>query len=266
MTLKLRRRSSHHDDGAALASGDARELERIAGDPTWMYEFDLGAGLRTTTIGQAGGARSPTQNGRTPRTTRRRSSPACTASRRSSAPAVIDMVEDTCVDVEALFVDTAPMNMNGARRCTGTARPFRLERSIHDIDLDRQFRLPREHYGLIFFLRILHYLQNPFYVLREPASCADRVRLSTKVACFAATNRTPISDLPVPYLVAPLETNNDPTNCWVPSPVGLERLVDRVGWDVLDKRNVGNTSASDPATLEGDEREFMLLRSRLARG
>jgi hypothetical protein len=166
---------------------------------------------------------------------------------------------------EVDIIDTAPTNMNGLDGARALRDHLGSKVSIHDIDLDSQFRLPRQRYGLIFLLGILYHLQNPFYVLRELASRADHVLLSTKVARFAGPHRTPIADLPVGYLVAPTETNNDPTNYWVLSPSGLERLVDRAGWDVLDQGNVGNTTSSDPATPEGDEREFMLLRSRLTR-
>ncbi len=81
------------------------------------------------------------------------------------------------------------------------------------------------------------------------------------MARFAGPERTPIADLPVGYLVAPHETNNDPTNYWILSPAGLERLVERAGWDILERLNVGDTADSDPSTPENDERMFMLLRS-----
>ncbi len=129
------------------------------------------------------------------------------------------------------------------------------------MDLDRQFTLPRERYGLVFLLGILYHLQNPYYVLRELAARSSHCLLSTKVARFAGPSRTPIADLPVAYLVAPDETNNDPTNYWILSPVGLERLAQRAGWLILDRLNVGNTTDSDPATPENDERMFLLLRS-----
>jgi tRNA (mo5U34)-methyltransferase len=161
------------------------------------------------------------------------------------------------------IVDNAPSNMNRLDGARALRDQLGSKASIHDIDLDTQFQLPRERYGLIFLLGILYHLQNPYYVLRELAGRADHVLLSTKVARFAGPSSTPIADLPVGYLVSPTETNNDPTNYWVLSPAGLERLVDRTGWDVLDRLNVGNTTSSDPATPEGDEREFMLLRSRL---
>lgn len=159
------------------------------------------------------------------------------------------------------IIDTAATNMNGLRGARALCNHLRSKVAIHDIDLDRQFALPREHYGLVFLLGILYHLQNPYYALRELASRSSYCMLSTKVARFAGPARTPIGDLPVGYLVAPDETNNDATNYWILSPAGLERLVSRAGWSILGRANVGNLASSDPATPENDERMFLLLCS-----
>jgi tRNA (mo5U34)-methyltransferase len=164
------------------------------------------------------------------------------------------------------IVDTAPTNMNGLDGARALRDHFGSRVTVHDIDLDRQFALPRERYGLVLLLGILYHLQNPFYVLRQLAGRSRHCLLSTKVARFAGPERTRIAELPVGYLVAPFETNDDPTNYWMFSPAGLERLVDRAGWDVLASYNVGDTTGSDPSTPERDERQFMLLRSREVAG
>jgi hypothetical protein len=162
------------------------------------------------------------------------------------------------------IVDTAATNMNGLRGARALRDHLSSKVSVHDIDLDRQFELPRERYGLVFLLGILYHLQNPYYMMRELATRSDYCLLSTKVARFAGAQRTPIADLPIGYLVAPRETNNDPTNYWIFSPAGVERLVERTGWRILERANVGNTTGSDPATSENDERMFMLLQSTSA--
>ncbi len=162
------------------------------------------------------------------------------------------------------IVDTAATNMNGLRGARALRDHLGSKVAIYDIDLDQQFSLPRERYGLVFLLGILYHLQNPYYVLRQLATRSDYCILSTKVARYAGPSRTPIADLPVAYLVAPLETNNDPTNYWMLSPAGLERLVERSGWSVLGRLNVGNTAESDPVDPAKDERMFMLLRSATA--
>jgi tRNA (mo5U34)-methyltransferase len=159
------------------------------------------------------------------------------------------------------ILDTPATNMNGLRGARALREHLDSRVEIHDIDLDRQFALPRDRYGLVFFLGILYHLQNPFYALRELASHSVHCLVSTKVARFAGADRTAISELPLAYLVAPRETNNDPTNYWIFSPAGLERLVERAGWEILERTNVGNTARSDPSTPEHDERMFLLLRS-----
>lgn len=162
------------------------------------------------------------------------------------------------------IIDTAATNMNGLRGARALRDQLSSKVNIFDIDLDSQFALPRERYGLVFLLGILYHLQNPYYVMRELSQHSSYCLLSTKVARFAGPNRTPIGDLPVGYLVAPRETNNDPTNYWILSPTGAERLVERAGWKVLERANVGNTRESDPAAPENDERMFMLLQSTVA--
>ena len=166
---------------------------------------------------------------------------------------------------EVDIVDNAATNQNGLRGAHALRRELGARSTIHDIDLDTQFRLPRERYGLIFFLGILYHLQNPFYALRELAARADHCILSTKIARFAGEPATDISELPVAYLVSPLETNSDPTNYWIFSRTGLGRIVERAGWDVLARLYAGDVVASDPSSPDHDERAFMLLRSRTAR-
>jgi len=162
------------------------------------------------------------------------------------------------------IIDTAATNMNGLRGARALRDHLGSQVGIHDIDLDTQFALPRERYGLILLLGILYHLQNPYFVLRELASRSSHLLLSTKVARFAGPENTSIATLPVAYLVAPHEANNDPTNYWIFSPAGLERIVERAGWTVLDRLNVGDTESSEPGSPEHDERMFMLLRSDLA--
>ena len=86
------------------------------------------------------------------------------------------------------------------------------------------------------------------------------------MARYAGAGRTPIADLPVAYLVGPEETNNDATNYWMFSPAGLERIVARAGWTVLERMSVGDVVASDPSSPEHDERVFLLLRTRAGGG
>ena len=171
-------------------------------------------------------------------------------------------VLERCFGWEVDIVDNAPTNMNGLRGAHLLRAALGSQVGIHDVDLDRQFHLPREHYGLVFFFGILYHLQNPFYALRQLAAQADHCLLSTKIARFAAQGGIEIGPVPVAYLLAPREANDDPTNFWVFSHAGLDRLAERTGWDVLARMYVGDVDASDPASADHDERAFMLLRSQ----
>jgi hypothetical protein len=163
------------------------------------------------------------------------------------------------------LIDNGPTNQNGLRGARALREHLNSRIRIVDVDLDSQFRLTRDRYGLVFLLGILYHLQNPFYVLRELSHRATYCVLSTKVARYAGTPRKLIADIPVAYLVGPTETNGDATNYWMFSHAGLEQIVSRSGWTVLERMSAGDVVASDPSSPEHDERVFMLLRSaRLA--
>ena len=162
---------------------------------------------------------------------------------------------------EVDIVDTAKANMNGLEGARRLKEALHSNVGIHDIDLDSQFRLPRDSYGLVLFLGILYHLQNPFYVLQQLAKAAEYCLVSTRVARFAGPDGTNIADLPVGYLLGPAELNNDASNYWIFSPRGIEQLVSRAGWEVVSGINVGAVETSRPDNLEDDERTFMLLRS-----
>ncbi len=159
------------------------------------------------------------------------------------------------------IIDNAPTNMNGLQAARALKEKLGSNVEIYDLDLDTQFALPRERYGLVLLLGILYHLQNPFYVLHELAKHTDYLAISTRVARVAGPDRTPIAQLPVAYLVGPQETNNDATNYWMFSPKGLEQIVSRAGWTIESSFSGGDTVNSDPSSMDHDERQFMLLKS-----
>lgn len=175
---------------------------------------------------------------------------------------------------EAHAVDNPPTNYNSCRgiRALRDAMGSRVE--ILERDLDRAFVLPRERYGFAFFLGILYHLKNPYLALESLSECARYAVVSTRITRFnvaeqgiaepGAINdtRADLSRMPVAYLVDDLECNGDATNFWMFTDSGLKRLLKRAGWDVLDYLTIGNTETSDPATAEGDERAYALVRSR----
>ena len=167
-------------------------------------------------------------------------------------------------------IDYAPTNFNGCRGIRALREQLGSSIGIHETDLDAQFELPRERYGLVLFLGILYHLKNPYYALETLARRARFMLLSTRIAQYSrrqggegeAIQGVTLAQVPVAYLVAPDETNGDATNFWIFSEPGLRRILDRSGWDVCCFRTFGAVGRSDPASADGDERAFCLARSR----
>ena len=160
-------------------------------------------------------------------------------------------------------VDHREANFNQMRGVEALRETLACGVSIHDIDIDEPFSLPRKDYGLTFFLGTLYHLRNPFYVLQQLAKASDWCILSTRIAQVTPGSRTRMEAEPLAYLLAPREANDDPTNFWVFSPAGLIRLLQRTGWLVVNQRRVGCAVDSDPVGRGADERMFVLLKSRI---
>jgi hypothetical protein len=164
---------------------------------------------------------------------------------------------------EVDVVDYGPTNFNGLKGARLLREALHSRVGIHEVDLDSQFSLPRPRYGLAVFLGILYHLQNPFYALKTLARHARHALISTRIARGTTDHRVEFDAVPVAYLVDPAECNNDATNYWIFSDAGLKRVLDRTGWELLDYARLGATQWSDPATPQGDERAFVLARSRV---
>ena len=190
---------------------------------------------------------------------------------------------DTAFFLESLghrvhVLENPPTNYNGCRGIRAMREALGSQVEITELDLDSQFRLPAGRFGLTFLLGLLYHLKNPYYVLETLATRVEHMLLSTRVAQYNVAagaedpahgvnvERIDISSVPAAYLVAPHETNDDPTNFWMFTQAGLRRLFERTGWEVLDFVTVGVTDGSDPATMDHDERAFCFLRSRVVEG
>jgi 2-polyprenyl-3-methyl-5-hydroxy-6-metoxy-1,4-benzoquinol methylase len=167
---------------------------------------------------------------------------------------------------EVDLIDWPATNWNGLRGARRLKQLLGSNAAIHEIDLDSQFQLPRQRYGLVCLLGILYHLKNPYYMLERLAERTRYCMLSTRVARQTADGSVRLDAAPVAYLLAPDECNNDATNFWIFSMPGLLRLVDRCGWTVVAQRTVGDTVGSDPSGHDHDERAFLLLESRSVAG
>ncbi|MGC8792413.1 MAG: class I SAM-dependent methyltransferase [Bryobacteraceae bacterium] len=157
-------------------------------------------------------------------------------------------------------VDYPETNCNGMEGVRALKEELGSSIEILGVDLDSQFTLPGQRYGLAFFLGTLYHLKNPYYAMEALAARARYCVLSTRIAAFAADRKTEIRRLPVAYLLREGEANQDWTNYWVFSEAGLRVLLERTGWEILDFATFGS-GHSDPVSAEGDQRAFCLLKS-----
>lgn len=159
------------------------------------------------------------------------------------------------------IIDLPATNWNGLRGAYELKKRLDSSVGIYEIDLDSAFSLPGQQYDLVVFLGILYHLKNPFYVLEKLSSSSKRIVLSTRVAKQTTDEQRMLHDIPVAYLVDEFECNNDPTNFWIFSHLGLERILKRTGWKIVNLITVGDKAESNPTENEHDERAFVFAES-----
>jgi hypothetical protein len=158
-------------------------------------------------------------------------------------------------------IDHPITNHNGMRGVHALKQLLGSSVEIVETELDEQFLLPDEPRGLTLFLGILYHLKNPFQAMERLAKHAGYCMLSTRVArCFPDGSPMP-KDQPIAYLVDSDELNADDSNYWIFSAAGLDRLLRRTRWEVLESFSTGETVKSDPVSSRRDERVFCLLKS-----
>ena len=176
---------------------------------------------------------------------------------------------------KAQVIDYARTNYNNLRGVELLKETLLSSVEIREVDLDSQFSLPEKDYNLAFLLGILYHLKNPFYVLEALSKAARYCLIATRIARFnrstteiektpaefSQNERVDLGNIPVAYLLDEVEANNDPSNYWIFSDAGLRRILKRTGWEILDYITVGNTTDSDPASAQGDERAYCLVKS-----
>ncbi len=158
-------------------------------------------------------------------------------------------------------VDHGVPNYNHMQGVRFLARELNSKVQIHEIDLDSQFSVPADRYGLTIFLGLLYHLKNPLFALEQIARHSDYCLLSTRIA-RRLPNGSPMPEgQPLAYLLDSQELNQDDSNYWIFSDSGLRRILKRAHWEIEEWMTTGDTKASDPVSLDHDERAFCLLRS-----
>ena len=157
-------------------------------------------------------------------------------------------------------VDHSPSNENNLQGQKTLQRELRSTVAIQEIDLDNG-QPPEGRYGLTLCLGLLYHLKNPFFVLDRIARISQYCVLSTRIARRLPGGVPFPKDQALAYLLREDELNLDDTNFWIFSEPALRRILDRTRWEILEFFTTGDKAASDPVSLDHDERAFCLLRS-----
>ncbi len=141
-----------------------------------------------------------------------------------------------------------------------------LESSVHvfagdieDMDLSRTGL-----HDLILLLGTLYHLPNPHRVLRRLSVVTRELIVTTKVFDILPRklSENSLRDAQLAYLLAPTESNNDPTNWWVFTETGLRLLLERAGWCIVQCMRFDEVIGhAEPACLEADGRVILLAHS-----
>src|SRR5258706_7662558 len=105
---------------------------------------------------------------------------------------------------------------------------------IDAMDLDSDFALPADEYGLVLLLGVLYHLKNPFLVLEKLSKHTRYCLLSTALTATVPAVERVVSDSPLGFLASASEMNGDATIYWIFTDAGFRRLLDRTNWEICD--------------------------------
>ncbi len=159
------------------------------------------------------------------------------------------LLEDLGCGVTA--IDWPGTNANQMLGIALMKRELGSQVEIREVDLDSQFGLAGERFGLVVALGLLYHLKNPFYFLETLARHSRYCLLSTRIL----PARRLVKRRAIAYLTADREFDNDITNYWFFSGSGLLRLLDRCGWEIAHRHIAGPKR----------DRFYALAESRIAK-
>lgn len=158
------------------------------------------------------------------------------------------LLESLGCDVTA--VDWPGTNANQMFGLELLRRELNSSVKVREIEIDQQFQLDGERFGVVLALGLLYHLKNPYYFIEKLGVHARYGLFSTRIMPRGKTKDA------VAYLSTEGEYLNDPTNFWFFSETGILRLLDRCGWDVVTSKITGDGK---------DDRFFCLAESRNAK-
>jgi tRNA (mo5U34)-methyltransferase len=133
--------------------------------------------------------------------------------------------------LEVIAADFPGSNANQMRGIELLKQELGSNLKIWRVDLDQQFTLDGQRFGLVLCLGLLYHLKNPVFFLEKLSRHARYCVLSTRILPRRTEQR------PIAYFAGDREINDDPTNFWFFAEAGLLRLIERCGWLLVKQFN-----------------------------
>jgi len=156
-------------------------------------------------------------------------------------------------------IDNPITNFNAMRGVELLRRELQSRVSIHALDLDEQFTLPEEEYGLVLLLGLLYHLKNPYFVLETLSRRARYCLVSTTLTEFVPGVYESTGHSALAYLADVYEINHDSTNYWVLTDAAFRRLLRRANWE--PRAYLVTSDRMGPSRM-AEYRAFCLARSK----
>lgn len=113
-------------------------------------------------------------------------------------------------------------------------------------------------------LGLLYHLKNPFAFLESLSKLTNFALVGTHVITHTPNLKHRVEEIPLAYIVDAEELNSDPTNFWMFTSCGFERLARRCGFQVLDSISLPNNplQIAVPDRVDLGVRKFLMLKSQ----
>jgi tRNA (mo5U34)-methyltransferase len=162
-------------------------------------------------------------------------------------------------DVQA--IDNPVTNFNAMLGIRALRDELKSSVEILSMDIDTQFALPADEYGLVLLLGLLYHLKNPFYALEKLSKHARYCLMSSVITGYMPGLYESVAGTPVVYLADVYEVNRDSTNYWLLSDAGFRRLLGKSNWEICNYLLISEGEKTGPGSI-GAQRAFCLAKSK----
>jgi tRNA (mo5U34)-methyltransferase len=163
---------------------------------------------------------------------------------------------------EVVAVEYPPINYNRCRGIEAMKTYLLSNIDLKNINIDFEAIEVSQRNDVAICLDVLYHLKNPIFALVNLLEVSDYLFLSTRI--FESIGSTDMRNAPVGYLLKPFEAaKDDPSNYWMFTEKGFETLINRSGWEIVDRSYFGYEGVdSHPFRPDKDKRIVCLCKRK----